>query len=304
MTSRWTENPEEPLRPVCPRCGTTAGGSTWCSGCGLNLDRQGELPTAEAHEASVREREWLAAQGHEPDRPARENRTKDTKPGSLPAPSPSTEQATPSESTPRRKGLVLAAVLGVVTLAAGGGVALYATASDEPTASAEANSSPDRDGDGLRNEQDAEPDVSAGPINTSPTTTTAPSTDSSDAQPNGREAIAGEWTGEGSYEDGDKTDISLIINSMEGVNDGDGRLESGSCGGYLTSTYDGEEASTFDQTETDNPDGCADETEIAVTLEDDGTLGYLETWGTGSDEKEIRATLNFEGCAPDSSSEC
>ena len=46
---------------VCPRCGTPVTASRWCGGCGLNLHQQDELPTVGAYEASVREREWLAA---------------------------------------------------------------------------------------------------------------------------------------------------------------------------------------------------------------------------------------------------
>ncbi len=45
---------------VCSRCGTPAGSSRWCSGCGLNLSLQDDLPTAEAFAAKEREAEWLA----------------------------------------------------------------------------------------------------------------------------------------------------------------------------------------------------------------------------------------------------
>lgn len=47
---------------VCPRCGTAPGEGTWCSGCGLNLRQQHELPTADAYTARVREGRWLADQ--------------------------------------------------------------------------------------------------------------------------------------------------------------------------------------------------------------------------------------------------
>lgn len=46
---------------VCPRCGALAGESRWCSSCGLNLEQQGTLPTAEEFEAQSREKEWLSA---------------------------------------------------------------------------------------------------------------------------------------------------------------------------------------------------------------------------------------------------
>jgi hypothetical protein len=48
--------------PVCPRCGTGATEAIWCGGCGLNLRQQGELPTADAYAAKVRERSWLTEQ--------------------------------------------------------------------------------------------------------------------------------------------------------------------------------------------------------------------------------------------------
>jgi hypothetical protein len=44
---------------VCPRCGTDAGDSVWCSSCGLNLKRMDELPTADAYAARARERRWM-----------------------------------------------------------------------------------------------------------------------------------------------------------------------------------------------------------------------------------------------------
>lgn len=47
---------------VCPRCGTAAGQSTWCSRCGLNLPLQPELPTADAFSAQAREKRWLEGQ--------------------------------------------------------------------------------------------------------------------------------------------------------------------------------------------------------------------------------------------------
>lgn len=37
----------------------------WCSACGLNLTQQGDLPTADAYAAGVREQRWLAAQAEE-----------------------------------------------------------------------------------------------------------------------------------------------------------------------------------------------------------------------------------------------
>ena len=50
---------------VCPRCGTAAGGNRWCAECGLNLAQQGELPTAEAYAAKIREQRWLEEQEQE-----------------------------------------------------------------------------------------------------------------------------------------------------------------------------------------------------------------------------------------------
>lgn len=50
---------------MCPRCGTPAGDAVWCSGCGLNLRQQGELPTADLYSAGIRERDWLARQESE-----------------------------------------------------------------------------------------------------------------------------------------------------------------------------------------------------------------------------------------------
>lgn len=47
---------------VCPRCGAAADDNVFCSGCGLNLRLQGELPTAEAFAARQREQAWLAEQ--------------------------------------------------------------------------------------------------------------------------------------------------------------------------------------------------------------------------------------------------
>ena len=47
---------------VCPRCGTARSPSRWCSGCGLNLDLAGELPTSEEYSAAQREKQWLARQ--------------------------------------------------------------------------------------------------------------------------------------------------------------------------------------------------------------------------------------------------
>ena len=48
---------------VCPRCSTpTSGVSRWCSGCGLNLELAGQLPTAEDHEATKRKQGGLADQ--------------------------------------------------------------------------------------------------------------------------------------------------------------------------------------------------------------------------------------------------
>lgn len=47
---------------VCPRCGTASGESRWCASCGLNLSKQGELPTADAYGAKIREERWLAGQ--------------------------------------------------------------------------------------------------------------------------------------------------------------------------------------------------------------------------------------------------
>ena len=47
---------------VCPRCGVAKGASRWCSGCGLNLELAGELPTNEEYAAAQREKQWLAQQ--------------------------------------------------------------------------------------------------------------------------------------------------------------------------------------------------------------------------------------------------
>jgi hypothetical protein len=46
---------------VCPRCGTPERGKRFCTSCGLNLDLQDELPTADEFAARVRERRWLEA---------------------------------------------------------------------------------------------------------------------------------------------------------------------------------------------------------------------------------------------------
>lgn len=51
--------------PVCPRCGATASGETFCRACGLNLNKQGKLPTADAYAARVREQRWLESQDRE-----------------------------------------------------------------------------------------------------------------------------------------------------------------------------------------------------------------------------------------------
>lgn len=55
---------------VCPRCGTTVNDSVWCQACGLNLRTQGELPTADAYAAKVRERRWLASRERDPNQSA------------------------------------------------------------------------------------------------------------------------------------------------------------------------------------------------------------------------------------------
>ena len=47
---------------VCPRCGVAKGTSRWCSGCGLNLELAGDLPTSEEYAAAEREKQWLARQ--------------------------------------------------------------------------------------------------------------------------------------------------------------------------------------------------------------------------------------------------
>ena len=61
---------------VCPRCGTKAGDSRWCSGCGLNLEREGDLPTPEAYAATQREREWLEKQREEKNQQTEKQRQK------------------------------------------------------------------------------------------------------------------------------------------------------------------------------------------------------------------------------------
>ncbi len=50
---------------VCPRCGTAAGENLFCDACGLNLNKHGELPTADEYSALHRERRWLEKKEHE-----------------------------------------------------------------------------------------------------------------------------------------------------------------------------------------------------------------------------------------------
>lgn len=50
---------------VCPRCGAAAADRAFCAQCGLNLTRQGELPTADEYAAGVREQRWLEQQQRE-----------------------------------------------------------------------------------------------------------------------------------------------------------------------------------------------------------------------------------------------
>jgi hypothetical protein len=51
---------------VCPRCGEAASEDpVWCEACGLNLRRAGELPTADAYAARIREQRWLERQTNE-----------------------------------------------------------------------------------------------------------------------------------------------------------------------------------------------------------------------------------------------
>jgi hypothetical protein len=51
---------------VCPRCGEAASEDpVWCEACGLNLKRAGELPTADAYAARIREQRWLERQANE-----------------------------------------------------------------------------------------------------------------------------------------------------------------------------------------------------------------------------------------------
>ncbi len=48
---------------VCPRCGAPAEDeAVWCEGCGLNLKREKELPSADAYSARTREERWLEQQ--------------------------------------------------------------------------------------------------------------------------------------------------------------------------------------------------------------------------------------------------
>jgi len=54
---------------VCPRCGEAAAQTPWCSRCGLNLGTQGELPTADAYSAKIREARWVADRGEQPRSP-------------------------------------------------------------------------------------------------------------------------------------------------------------------------------------------------------------------------------------------
>ena len=49
-------------RRVCPRCGSEATDSVWCAGCGLNLKKAGNLPTADEYSADEREKDWIAGQ--------------------------------------------------------------------------------------------------------------------------------------------------------------------------------------------------------------------------------------------------
>lgn len=53
---------------VCPRCGAPPDDGPWCAACGLNLRKQGKLPTADAYSAQVRELEWKAQQASERER--------------------------------------------------------------------------------------------------------------------------------------------------------------------------------------------------------------------------------------------
>jgi uncharacterized RDD family membrane protein YckC len=48
---------------VCPRCGAPDADQRFCSGCGLNLLMQPELPSADEYSARLREEQWLGMQG-------------------------------------------------------------------------------------------------------------------------------------------------------------------------------------------------------------------------------------------------
>lgn len=124
-------NDTNDARLVCPRCGGVKGGSIFCTGCGLNLPQQGELPTAEEFAAKQRERTWLAAQAPEQETPLGRERNfsatsgmgddhERSQPPGLPQPSA-------QEGTGTRQRWVLGLVVTMLTLAAS--VAGYAIGS-------------------------------------------------------------------------------------------------------------------------------------------------------------------------------
>lgn len=126
---------------VCPRCGSAADRTTFCAGCGLNLAKQGELPTADAYAARAREERWLAAkeQGDVPEaetavpsrsalsEPTSERRSRGEH---------GSRETSPLGARPSRRFLMLTGAA-VVAVIVGVGVALLAGGGDDgPTESA------------------------------------------------------------------------------------------------------------------------------------------------------------------------
>jgi len=262
----------------------------------------------------VREREWFAAQEEQRAHHAEEREREQTQARLAP---PEKErkaaQAGPTGSPDSikaikgsRRAWVRPLTLGVAILvvlgAAVGGVTAYVLSDEGGPGTATSNPSPDRDGDGLPNEADRAPDESAGQsseddASDSTATTTERSTGDEDN-------IVGTWTGEATYEDGDTSDVTLTIEELfEGERAG--TLRSGSCGGDLT--FQGRPSSNFlfDQVETENVEGCVDETDVALSLGEGDEIEYYESWENSSgDTTELRGTLSREGCGPDDPSEC
>lgn len=137
---------------VCPRCGTPAGESGWCAGCGLNLRQQGELPTAEAYAAKVREQQWLDRQEEEREaaeqaagrEAAEREQQRRAEAARLPEERRQrTSEAKPSASQenaarPRKlwRGVVLVALAALALIGAGSALLLSGVGEEEPTGSA------------------------------------------------------------------------------------------------------------------------------------------------------------------------